>query len=379
MPPFGLLLIGGNQTHQENYARGLAADGRCKLVAISDGGDISPPRHELSQQLARELAIPYVPDLDAALAREDVQVVCLCPEPERREALTIRCAQAGKHLYLDKEIATTVAGVRRVAQAIREAGVFSQTFSLVHTSLGRRAKQALERDAVGPLLSLHAELFFAKGQAGTADLSRPRQERAAAERFTFMDSKRELLCVGWYPLVLFSWLTGRKVRSVYATTSNYFFAEHQRNDVEDYACLMLELEGDLTGTVTCGRTGWSSHPGQGVHQVQLVGRTGSLMLDAFRPRLEIFSDTPPWTQPPVPHPEDPMGFWTSTSTQLGVKPKTSWKTVEPELTNDFRYFVDCLAAQHDSDVPAALGAHVVEVILAAYRSAAERRPVSIEI
>ena len=60
--------------------------------------------------------------------------------------------------------------------------------------------------------------------------------------------------------MLFAWLTGRKITNVAGSTSNYFFAEHQRNDVEDFACLLLGMEGGLEATITVGRTGWSSHP-----------------------------------------------------------------------------------------------------------------------
>ena len=154
--------------------------------------------------------------------------------------------------------------------------------------------------------------MFAKGVSGTADLSKPRVEKQKAERFTFVDSKRELFCVGLYPLVLFQWLTGSRFTEVAGSTSNYFFAEHQQNDVEDFSCLLLGIEGGIEATITVGRTGWSSHPDFGVHQIHLVGTAGTATIDAFRPRLEIYSDAPAWRQPAKPHPEDPMGFWSST-------------------------------------------------------------------
>lgn len=367
---FGLLLITGNHTHQENYARALAADPRCRLVGLTDEANLPPRRQELNRALAAELGIPYLDDLDAALAREDVHIVCICAEPERRRDLTIRCARAGKHLYLDKEIATTVEGCREVVEAIRDNNVISQTFSLVRSPIGQRARQALDAGRVGELTAVHGELFFAKGIGGTADLSLPRQEKPVAERFTFIDSKRELLCVGWYPLALFHWLTGLRVKQLLATTANYFFAEHQRNGVEDFASVMLEYENGLQGTITVGRSGWSSHPSHGVHQVQLIGTAGTATLDAYRPRFEIYADAPAWKQPATPHPEDPMGFWTSTQEAGGVKPKIGWWPVHPAVQSDASYFLDCVEAGRDSDLNAAAGAHLAEVILAAYRSAA---------
>ena len=201
----------------------------------------------------------------------------------------------------------------------------------------------------------------------------PRQENAAADRFTFVDSKRELFCVGLYPLVLFNWLTGKRVTEVYATTSNYFFEEHQNNNVEDFSCLSMRLEDGIDATITVGRTGWASHPSNGIHQIHLVGTDGAETIDAFRPRLEIYSDATPWTQPTKPHPEDPMGFWSSSQGESGVQEKNGWLPLGDASTGEFAYFLDCLDEGRPSDVPAELGAHAVEVILAAYRSAANNQ------
>src|SRR6185312_1923269 len=77
-PPFGVLLIAGGATHQENYAAALAADPRCRLVGLADEPGLSPRRQAWNERLAHELKIPVLPDLDAALARDDVQVVSVC-------------------------------------------------------------------------------------------------------------------------------------------------------------------------------------------------------------------------------------------------------------------------------------------------------------
>ena len=367
---YGLLLIAGSHTHQENYARAFQADPRCRIVGLTDESEISDRRRNLNQRLARELDVPWLPSLEDALARDDVEVVSVCPEPERRAALAVKSAQAGKHLYVDKPLASTIEGARSVVEAVREAGVYSQVFSLVRMPMAVEAKEILASNRLGDLVGLHCELLFAKGIAGTADLSMPRQEQSVAERFTFLDSKRELYCVGWYPLILFQWLTGLKFEQVAGTTANYFFAEHQRNNVEDFSCLLLGMENGVEATITVGRTGWSSHPTHGVHRLHLIGTEGTVTLDAYQPRFEVFSDSPPWRQPPTPHPEDPMGFWSSTQAEGGILPKTAWQPVAPAYGSDAACFLDCLDQDRESDVPAEMGARAVEAILAGYQAAA---------
>lgn len=374
-PPYGLLLIAGGQTHQENYARAFAEDARCRLIGLTDEPDIPQRRRELNQQLADELAIPYLDSLTDALSRDDVHITSVCTEPERRGRVAELCARAGKHLYVDKPLTTSVAAANGIVQAVAESSVKSQMFSLVRSAVAERARMVVASGRLGTLVGLHCELFFAKGIGGTADLSRPREEQATAEAFTFIDSKRELFCVGLYPLVLFQWLTGKRYCNVTGATDNAFFAEHQRNNVEDFASMMLGMQDGIEATVTVGRVGWSSHPSHGVHQIHLIGTDGTATIDAFRPRLEIFSDAEPWRQPLEPHPEDPMGFWSSTQKSGGVQPKTDWWPVPPILQSDTSYFLDCIEHDRESDVSVAVGAHAVEAILAGYEAAASGRTV----
>ena len=54
-----------------------------------------------------------------------------------------------------------------------------------------------------------------------------------------VEAKRELDNVGVYPITLVRWLTGKKFRTVYGVTGNYFFQEHQKHNVEDFGLLVL--------------------------------------------------------------------------------------------------------------------------------------------
>jgi predicted dehydrogenase len=258
-----------------------------------------------------------------------------------------------------------------VLAAIGEAGVLSQMWSLVHTGHGDRVKEAVRAGLTGELSAVHLDLCFAKGPAGTASLGRPRQEARTPRQFERADAKRELTNVGVYPLVMLLWLTGRRVRRVRAVTGNFFFREHQQNDLEDFGQILLELEGGLIGTISAGRTGWRSHPGAGLNRACLIGRRDAAVFDADRPRALVWADVEPWTAPRR-DPEDPMGMWATPRPEpFTPRPKREWIVPAPLRANDdIKRFLDCVEAGRASDVPAALGAEATEVLLAAYRSAA---------
>lgn len=375
--PLGVLLINGNQSHQENYARSFAADPRCRLIGLTDEPGLSARRQQLNAELAAELNIPLLGEMDAAIERDDVQIICICAAPERRARIIERCARTGKHLYLDKPLAAGVEESDAIVAALRDAPIVQQMFSLVHTSLSQRVRRVVESGAIGELLAVHCDAFFAKGPGGTAQLGAPRRETARPTQFEQIEAKRELHNVGVYALVLIRWLLGRDTRRIVAHTGNFFFAEHQRLDMEDYAQATLELDGGVLATVATGRVGWRLHPSGGMNRVLLVGTRGTVAVDAHLPRLDVWADEEPWPMPSR-HPEDPMGFWTSTCTASGAVPKRSWLT-PPEPTDDIRYFVDCVVEGRPSDVPVEIAAHVMEVLIAAYESAASQKAVTLPI
>jgi predicted dehydrogenase len=377
-PPFGVLLVAGAHTHQENYARALAADPRCRLVGVTDEPDVSPRRAALNEQLAHALDIPLIARLDDALGRDDVHIVSICAEPARRGRIILQCARAGKHLYLDKPLAAGVDEADAIVRAVQEAGVVSQMFSLVHTGPARRARQAVESGMLGRVVAVHCDLFFAKGPSGTANLGKPRIESKRPTTFELVESKRELFNVGVYPLVLIHWLLGRAVRSVFAATANYFFREHQQNDMEDYAQLLMELDGEVTATIAVGRTGWRSSPMGGVNRAYLVGTKGTAVIDAYRPRLAVWANEPPW-QPPPRHPDDPMGMWSSTQQETSTAPKQPWIVPGGTDNGDACHFLDCVEQRRRSDVSALDGALVVETLMAAYASAASGQVVRLPL
>jgi predicted dehydrogenase len=322
----------------------------------------------LNERLASVLGVPYLPDLDTALAGPGIDVVSVCAPPERRGRIAIRCAEAGKHLYLDKSLAPGLEEARAIVAAVRKAGVRSQMFSFVTSAWARRAKRLIESGALGKLRAIHADTFFAKGTAGTVSQPKIRREEYPPRRHQLVEAKRELDNVGVYPITLVRWLTGRAFASIHALTANFFFAEHEKSDVEDFGTIAGTLEDGLPVTIAAGRIGWSSHPAGGVNRLVLVGSERTVTIDANQSRLEVYADEPPWT-PPAAHTDDPMAFWTSTQSESGLRPKRTWVPLA-EPASDASSFLDRLDTKRDSEMSASQAAEATEVLLAAYKSAA---------
>ncbi|MDP9685936.1 putative dehydrogenase [Streptomyces griseoviridis] len=86
-------------------------------------------RPDAARDLAERHGTRAYEDVDALLA--DVDAVALAVPPAVQARLAVRAARAGRHLLLDKPLATDVAEGRAVAEAVRAAGVASVVFFTV--------------------------------------------------------------------------------------------------------------------------------------------------------------------------------------------------------------------------------------------------------
>lgn len=377
-PKYGVLLVTGSYTHQENYARAFADDPRCKLIALTDEKKVSERRRKLNQRLADELGIPHEPDLTKALHRDDVDIVSICAPPERRGRIAVQCAKAGKHLYLDKSLVPQLSEADALVKAVEQAKVQTHMFCFISQPWAIRAKTLIDSGKMGKLLGIHADTFFAKGRPGTAKLGKARKEEFPPQRHQLKTAKRELDNVGVYPITLIHWLTGQKFESVQGIAANYFFAEHQKHNVEDFGLLTCTLANDIPVTVSAGRYGWTTHPNFGVNRLLLVGSKQTALIDANHPHLEVYNDGKPWIPPNV-NPDDPMGFWSSSQAAVHTQPKTTWLPFHGNAQSDVAYFLDQLDAGKSSEMSITEAAHSAEVLIGGYLSASNGKQIQLPL
>ncbi|MFD3457745.1 Gfo/Idh/MocA family protein [Streptomyces sp. NPDC058691] len=83
-------------------------------------------RPEAAAALAAEHGTRAYADVDDLIA--DVDAIAVALPPDVQAPLAVRAAEAGRHLLLDKPVATNVDDARRVAEAAEAAGVASVVF-----------------------------------------------------------------------------------------------------------------------------------------------------------------------------------------------------------------------------------------------------------
>jgi scyllo-inositol 2-dehydrogenase (NAD+) len=100
--------------HAENIAREVGA---ARLVAVTDADRATRER------VARELGAEKCESVGALLEHKDVRAVIVASPKRFHEEHAISAARAGKDVFLEKPIATSLEGADHLIAAAREAGV----------------------------------------------------------------------------------------------------------------------------------------------------------------------------------------------------------------------------------------------------------------
>lgn len=102
--------------------------------------------------LCEEYGVELEASADALLARDDIQAVIVATPHSTHLPLTIAAAAAGRHVYLEKPMAVTLADCDRMIEACRAAGVL---LTVNHVTRHRRspltAKRLLDEGLIGDL------------------------------------------------------------------------------------------------------------------------------------------------------------------------------------------------------------------------------------
>ncbi|MFZ7087953.1 Gfo/Idh/MocA family protein [Curtobacterium sp. RRHDQ10] len=119
-PPLRVAVLGFWHVHAGDYARRTVEHPAAELVAVWDD-DAARGRAG-----AEQFGVPFIADLDAVLARDDVDAVTVTTSTDVHRDVIVRAANAGKHVFTEKLLAPTVAECQDVVAACDAEGVVLQ-------------------------------------------------------------------------------------------------------------------------------------------------------------------------------------------------------------------------------------------------------------
>ena len=264
-------------------AQAFAVHPRFEVVAVAEDPSAPAWAHPRNESLATDLSVPYIRDIDAAVAQFQPQVACVSSEIARHADLSVRAAEAGLHIVQDKPMAPRVEDCDRVIAAVERAGVrFLMWNRNTHPAVVQ-ARQLVDAGEIGQPFAIHADFYFSKDAGALI---------GSGEHETISDTwggEGELSLEGVYPLAYIHYLLQADVRRVFARTTAHFFQRHADRGVEDLATVTLEMAHGVAGSLCIGRIGRPSHPNLGELRLHILGSDGALVVAEPRPEVAVYA------------------------------------------------------------------------------------------
>jgi UDP-N-acetyl-2-amino-2-deoxyglucuronate dehydrogenase len=231
------------------------ADAGARLVAV---GHHDPRRFDA---IAAEFGVPCT-TTDDLLGRGDVDAVCICTPSGQHPAQTIAAARAGKHVLVEKPMATRVADAEAMIRACDEAGVrLGVVLQRRAEPLFRRIRDAVAAGDLGDLTLGVVTMPYHRPQAY--------YEQAAWRGTWAGDGGGVLMNQGIHLVDLLVWFMGDPVRT------SAFAATLQRDiEVEDTLAATLVFASGALATIAATTTA----PGS-PHRLELYGTHGAIQVE----------------------------------------------------------------------------------------------------
>jgi len=312
------------------------------LVGVADN------KYERAKAFADEHETYAFKDFDEVLKCPEVNVVCICTPSGLHAEAAIAAAKAGKHLVIEKPLGITKEQLDAVEQACEEKNIKAACIlqSRFYRSI-RKVKTAINEGILGRIVCADVYMKYSRTQQ-YYDSSKWRGTKA-------IDGGGALMNQGIHGVDLLMYMAG-DVKSVFAYSKTL-----ARNiEVEDTLVCVLEFESGATGVIEATTSVYPGYP----RLLNIHGDKGTISLEEnliVRWDIETSANEEDLVITPI--------RFSAAHTPTAISPDGHMLQIEDmvnAIKEDRKPMIDC-----------AEGRKCVDIILAIYRSAEEKKVVYI--
>jgi len=332
---FGIV---GTGTIAATHADAIAVLPSARLVAVTDMDASAAAAFAASHGAAAER------DLDALLARGDVEVVCVCVPSGQHAEVGIRAGKAGKHLAVEKPVDVTLEAAGRLIGAARDAGVALTVISQHRFDPGLiEARRLIDEGALGRLVLGEASTKWYRSQA---------YYDRAAWRGTWAMDGGSLLNQGIHYVDLLRWCMGpvAEVTAVCTTQAHQI-------EVEDTSLAIVRFTSGAVGTIVSSTATFPGLP----QRLEITGTEGTVIVEDGRLVSRAFRAG-------------------ARSADSGARPGAAVDPAALDVSGHVAQLADLLAAIDEGRAPAVdgeAGLAALEIVCAVYESSRSGRTVAL--
>jgi predicted dehydrogenase len=263
--------------------------GKCHALAWNSVaplfGDVERPRlvslaevtPELADQKGREFGFAKsTSNWSDLLADPEIDVISVAAPNQFHADMAVAALQAGKHVWCEKPMATSLADADRMRAAARKSGKAAvMGYNYIQNPLIRHMKALLDDGAIGAITHLRIEM----DEDYMADPAEPFYWKSEAKSgYGALDD------FAVHPLSLLSVLAGLPIEVMADMSKPYADRPAQgggRETVEnhDIANVLMRLENGASAVLLANRSAWGR---KGRIAVQIFGSNGSILFDQER-------------------------------------------------------------------------------------------------
>ena len=298
-----------------------------------------------AESVAQAYGTRHYTDYRALLADDLIKAVSIVTPDFAHAEIAVAAAEAGKHILVEKPLATTLDDCRRIIDAAERNGVkLMVDFHNRWSPPFYKAWEALRRGEIGEPQYLYYRL--------SDTIFVP------TEMLSWAAKSSVLWFIGTHSIDTVRWLLGDEVRKVYAVSRSSVL-KGMGIDTPDYYQATLEFRSGVTAIIENGWILPKTTPSIIDLKCEIVGSKGALYLDASHSRTlekytEVQASYPDVLVMPTVHGER-KGF----------------------AAESIRHFIDCVLHDRSPEVTGRDGLEVTRIVLAIEESARTGRPVEL--
>lgn len=309
----------------QKHVEALAQVERANILGLAD------INREVAEKTAAKYGGKAFTDYKQMLALSELDAVIVATPDEIHTEPCLAAAKAGKHILVEKPIATTIEEAQAIIDAAEKAKVklmvgFSLRFDLHFANM----KKIVAAGKLGDLISVFTRRLNVITQADRIN------GRCGVLHF-----------LGIHDFDALRWIVGSKPVSIYTEESTSIPKKYPQ-DNESFSIIRFE-----NGVRACSHIGWNlpvQHLGGRDFKFDIMGSKGALYVDQMRQGIEVYSET-----------------------------LSKFPSVNAGLYFEDRAFVDCVLDDTPSPITGADGLAALKMVMGAVESIQTGLPVKLDL
>ncbi|MBU5332623.1 MAG: Gfo/Idh/MocA family oxidoreductase [Anaerocolumna aminovalerica] len=262
-----LAIIGCEHIHADSYIEEALNIRNINLIGLAE------PDTVVGRPLADKYGIEYYDKYSDLIFSKEVDTVCICSSNIKHAELTIEAAKAGKHVIVEKPIATTIEDGKKMIEACKMNGVkLMVALPCRYIPSIVRAKEIIDNGEIGEIVAI----------TGTNHGTMPGG--------WFVDKEKSgggaIIDHTIHVADIMHWFLDKEVEEVFAKGGRYI----HDIPVEDTGLIFMQFKDGPYATLDTSWNRPKSFPTWGDVTLNIIGTKGSINVDSFKQHGNLYSN-----------------------------------------------------------------------------------------